>query len=94
MDSKDLAPILAFAIVAVIIIVRQMLSHQRQMAELIHRNNSVQNANAQEGSKMQQDMQDLKQLVQQQAIVIDNLSNKIDKLSAQDPVQQRMKVAQ
>ena len=88
MKFEDLAPVLAIAVFAVVIIVKQLLSHQRQMTELLHRVNQQQPT--QESLKMQQDMLDLKQLVHQQSITIDNLSNQIGALSGSNGIHQRM----
>jgi hypothetical protein len=89
MKFDDLAPVLVFALVVVMIIVKQLLSHQRQMTALIHRVDQQQTPNH-DSLKMQQDMMDLKQLVHQQAIAIDNLSGKLDSVANSNPVQERL----
>ena len=79
MDMKDLAPVLVMAIIFVPIVIRMMLSHQRQMAEMMYKVNQAPQNQA-EQQQVQSDIRDLKQLVQQQAIAIDNLSTKLDRM--------------
>jgi len=69
-------------------VIRMLLAHQRQMTELIHRVNVQQNP--QEPIGVQQEMQELKQLVQQQAIALDNLTNKIDSMNTPGSVRERI----
>ncbi len=54
-----------------------LTTHQRKMAELIHSTNQNQtNAN---NESLAAEMRDLKQLVYQQSIALDNLSNEVRK---------------
>ena len=94
MEPRDVISILAIAAVVVIIMVKQLLAHQRQMTAILQKNGMQQQLPNPETLQMRQDMQELKQLVHQQAITIDNLSNKIDGMASNNEVQRRLEVAQ
>ena len=81
MDGKDLAPVLVMGFFVLIPIVKILLNHQHKMTELTYRlNQQSMPTQLPEHHQVQQDMQDLKQLVHQQAIAIDNLSTKLDRM--------------
>jgi len=89
LQPKDVMALIALVAVVVLILARTLLNHQRKMTELMQR--ALPNANnAQDSDQMRQDMSELKQLVQQQAITIDNLSSKIDRLATEENVRQRI----
>ena len=79
--SHDLAPVLIMGIIFLLPIVKILVNHQQKMTEMTYRLNQ-QNVQPPlpEQDQMRRDMQDLKQLVQQQAIAIDNLSTKLDRM--------------
>lgn len=63
------------------IVVKMLLSHQRKMTELVHQVN-VQPRNPQaelDNARLEQEIRELKQLVLQQSIALDDLSNKVDR---------------
>ena len=80
-DSHDVAPVLIMGFFILIPVVKILLNHQHKMTELTYRLNQ-QTAQPPQPEQLQvrQDMEDLKQLVQQQAIAIDNLSTKLDRM--------------
>lgn len=83
---EDLAPVLVTGLLMLWPIMKLLIGHQQKMAELIHRTNQ-QPATA-EFQQLQSDMQQLKNLVHQQAIAIDNLSSKLDDKKVQERLSQ------
>ncbi len=70
---KDILPFVIPIIIFMIPIVAILTHHQRKMAELIHGNKG--NANTQaEIEVLRQEIQELKQVVHQQTLAIDNIS--------------------
>jgi hypothetical protein len=92
MDSNDLAPVLIMACIILPIIIRMMLVHQRKMAELVHQvNPAALNAQAaQDNVRLEREISELKQLVMQQSIALDNLSDQVAKSPAPEAVQNRL----
>jgi hypothetical protein len=89
LQPKDVMALLALVAVVVLILARTLLTHQRKMTELMQRTKPSP-VNTQDSDEMRVDMSELKQLVQQQAITIDNLSGKIDRLTTEENVRQRI----
>lgn len=84
MDGKDLAPVLIMGIIFLPLMIKSLLNHQRQMTELTYRlNQQTATPPVVEHDQMRTDLQDLKQMVQEQAIAIDNLSSKLDRVATQ-----------
>ena len=69
-----------------------LTSHQRKMAEIIHRTH--QNQTLSNNDLLANEMRELKQLVYQQSITIDNLANEVRKPQQlpqpQDPLSNRL----
>ncbi len=85
MESHDLAPVLIMGFFILIPIVKILLNHQHKMTELTYRlNQQNMQPPLPEQNQVSQDVHDLKQLVQQQAIAIDNLSTKLDRIGPSD----------
>lgn len=89
MESQDIAPVIIMGILFLIPIVKILVNHQQKMTEMTYRLNQQNMQPPLEHHQLHQDVQDMKQLVQQQAIAIDNLSNKLDRLTPQS-VQDRI----
>jgi len=85
-----LVPISAITLSMGGIIIRMLLTHQRRMAELMHGAHQQQNAATPESLKMQQEILDLKQLVHQQTIALDNLSGKLNAQSNTESMRERV----
>jgi hypothetical protein len=73
-------PILALLIPIIVI----LTNHQRRMAELLHKNQQQPQIPSQDLVAMRQDIYELKQLVHQQAIALDNLTNSVKVTSVED----------
>lgn len=76
MLSPFMIPIVLFVMIFSIPIVAMLLDHQRKMAQLI--NSRIDDRPELEA--MRQEMRDLRNLVNQQALVIDNLDAKVRSL--------------
>lgn len=75
LNSNDIAGLFATMMVLSIPIVAILTKHQRKMAELVHQNaQPIANAETQ---MLRQEIQELKSLVHQQAIALDNLARPI-----------------
>ncbi len=87
MDHGTLAlmiPIIAIGAPFLMVIVGQMAKHQREMAELYHRN--VQPAADARVDALQRDVADLKDLVHQQTIALDRMGAPLPTVDVQDRV--------
>ncbi|MEA2554295.1 MAG: hypothetical protein QOJ65_2471 [Fimbriimonadaceae bacterium] len=84
---KELAPVLAMAVLMMVPIVKMFLSHQQKMAELVHRVN--QQPSMPEQDQLRQELRDLKTLVHQQSITLDNLTSKLEN-SSEPKIEQRL----
>ena len=69
---EDVIPLLIPIVIFMIPIIAILTSHQRKMAELLHgsRQNNLPNADVE---MLRREVQELKQIVHQQTIAIDNL---------------------
>ena len=83
--GEDLAPLIASIFVFLIPIIAILTAHQRKMAQIIHGNQQ----NRQFDQNVSAEVNELKQLVYQQSIAIDQLSTKLDKVAGPD-VQDRI----
>lgn len=70
---NDVLPYLIPIILFMIPIIAILTSHQRKMAELIHGNRANGNTNG-EIEALRREVQELKQIVHQQTLAIDNIS--------------------
>lgn len=80
-------------VVMLIPIVAILTKHQRQMTEIIHRpgHGMPQNFTQAADPMLIAEIQQLRQLVAQQAIALDNLSSKVDQLAQRsDPISERL----
>jgi hypothetical protein len=87
---NDLAPIVATVMVMLVPIAWILTAHQRKMAMIFH--GSQQNPQNQQNSNndaLAAEVRELKQLVYQQAITLDAISTKLDKVATAD-VQNRL----
>lgn len=82
MPLDDIFPFLLGAIMFMIPIVAILTKHQQKMAELMRQNTTTQHANPLENEMMRREVEQLKQLVMQQTIAIDNLANQNRELAA------------
>lgn len=83
----DIAPIVATISIMLVPIVWILTSHQRKMAMIIH--GSQQNQQPQQNDALASEVRELKQIVYQQSIAIDQISSKLDKAVSTD-VQNRL----
>ena len=92
MNSEDIAPVLIMGFGVLAIIVRMLLVHQRKMTELVHQVNpqAITAQAAQNNDRLEKEITELKQLVMQQSIALDNLSNKVEKTASPEAVQNRL----
>ena len=86
-DLGDLTGFFAVALSLGIPIVAILTSHQQKMAKLFQENQRAMNAVSPETQSIRDDIRELKSLVHQQAIAIDNLSRP---LPNHDGIQQRV----
>lgn len=80
--------VLIVGICMLVPIIKVLVSHQQKMTELLHRQN--QPASLPDAARLEQEIRELKSLVHQQAIALDNLSAKID--GSASAVQERVGV--
>lgn len=79
---EELIAIILGGIFLMIPIVAILTKHQQRMAELVRPNSHPPQGNPAELEMMRRDMEQLKQLVMQQTIAIDNLANQNRELGA------------
>lgn len=84
----DIAPIVATISIMLVPIVWILTSHQRKMAMIIH-GSQQQNQQPQQNEALASEVRELKQIVYQQSIAIDQISSKLDKAASSD-VQNRL----
>ena len=85
--GHDLGPIIACLGVFMIPIVAILTAHQRKMALIIH--GTQRDRQVEQDQTLTNEVRELKQLVYQQAIAIDQISTKLDLVSS-GSVQQRL----
>jgi hypothetical protein len=82
-----------FAVVAAIPITAILTAHQRKMVELLHRQ-GLAGSEPDSVARLAHEVAELRQLMTQQAIVLDDLSSMhrrlLDRASAEDSVRQRL----
>jgi len=83
--GSEFGPVIACLGVFMIPIVAILTSHQRKMAQIIHGNQQK----AEQNSAVSAEVNELKQIVYQQSIAIDQISTKLDRMSGGD-MQQRL----
>ncbi len=86
-NLEDLTGLLAVALALGIPIVAILTSHQQKMARLFGENQRAANATSPETHALREELRELKSLVHQQSIAIDNLTRP---LPTQDGIQQRI----
>jgi hypothetical protein len=86
--SDELAPVIVSVMLMMIPIVALLTSHQRKMAKIMRESDGVQDPRlAMENEYLRREMAELKALMHQQAIAIDNLA---PRLAAPMDVSQRL----
>ncbi len=84
----NVSPIIIPILIFLIPIIAILTAHQRKMAELIHgKENSQQNP---EVAALRHEVYELKQLIHQQAIAIDNLTSQNVRSMPPNDIQQRI----
>lgn len=88
----DLIPIVAIVATFSIPVVAILTYHQRKMTELIHGRVNQQQAAQLESQRIESEMRELRQLVHQQTIAIDDVRKKLDSLGSRsaDEMTQRL----
>ena len=88
MPFDEVLPFLMGGIFLMIPIVALLTSHQQKMAQIIHGNKQVAD------DEVRREIQELRQMVQQQAIALDNLANTqsriLQRMEANEPLTQRL----
>jgi len=88
MPPSDIAPILITGIIMLIPIVSILVRHQQKMAMIMRQGpQAVDQRSSYEAETMRREMAELKSLMHQQAIAIDNLTNKVN---ANSEISQRL----
>jgi hypothetical protein len=93
MPGPDTLAIFIPIVALMIPIVAILTKHQRAMAEMIY-SKSLQPQFNPEVQALRQEVQDLKQLVHQQAIALDDVSSRLASGSRPDSVRDRLQVSQ
>ena len=88
-NLEALIPLAAIVFAMGTVLVKHLLSHQRQMADLFQKANQQQGPSP-DSLRMQQEILDLKQIVFQQSIALDDLKSKLAGDSGQGSVQERL----
>ena len=86
-NASDLTGVLAITLSLGIPIVAILTSHQRKMAQLFQENHRAAQTISPETHALREELRELKSLVHQQSIAIDNLSRPLPK---HDEIQQRV----
>ena len=89
-DGGDLGGMVATVAVMAIPILAILTAHQRKMAMIIHGSQQNQLQNNAQQDQLSSEVRDLKQIVYQQSIAIDSISTKLDRISSNTGVQERL----
>jgi hypothetical protein len=90
MPGAEQLAVLIPIIIFMIPIVAILTAHQRKMAEIVHGSNSNQNTNPQalaETTQMREEMRQLREMMNQQTLAIDNLR---DEFRGRSNIEQRL----
>jgi dsDNA-specific endonuclease/ATPase MutS2 len=89
---EDFIPIVAIVATFSIPVVAILTYHQRKMTELIHGKANQQQSLQVESQRIENEVRELRQLVHQQTIAIDDIRKKLDALGARhsDEMTQRL----
>jgi hypothetical protein len=86
----DMGPILVTGFIVLAIIVKMLLNHQQKMTALVHQGRSTETKQvAFDQEKLEREIVELKQLVMQQSIALDNLSDRVARTTP-EAVQNRL----